>query len=207
MNEYYRTYLGGGRFRRRRPWLRNWLIDAGFVLALTLLFSSAFGASGDTLAVFQASAGTPPSTSFAPLSRRNSHLVANYDAAADENLDFDGVLPANYDGGGITITLVWMAATATSGNVIWNAQVERHSDDDVDLDSDSFAAANASSAVAAPTATGEVSYDTITFTDGADMDSLAAGESYRLRITRDANNGSDTMAGDAQLMRVEVGET
>lgn len=164
-------------------------------------------ASGNTLVVFPASAGIPPSSSFAPLIRRNNHLLAAYDAAADENLDFEGVLPRHYAGGGLTITLVWMAATATSGNVIWNAQIERHSDDDIDLDSDSFSAANASSAVAAPSVSGEVSYDTITFTDGADMDSLVAGESFRLRITRDADNASDTMAGDAQLMRVEIRET
>ena len=39
------------------------------------------------------------------------------------------------------------------------------------------------------------------------MDSLAVGESFRIKITRDADNGSDTMAGDAQLFAVKVKET
>jgi hypothetical protein len=39
------------------------------------------------------------------------------------------------------------------------------------------------------------------------MDSLAAGESFRLRIYRDADNGSDTMTNDAELLRIEVRET
>jgi len=56
-------------------------------------------------------------------------------------------------------------------------------------------------------ATGEPAYDTIAFTNGAQMDSLAAGESFRLRIYRDANNGDDDMAGDAQLLRIEIQET
>lgn len=163
-------------------------------------------ASGDLLCAWAASDGIPPSSSFAPLVRRNNHLVAAFDAAADESLDFEGVLPDNYDGGGLTVTLVWMAASATSNNVVWNADIERHQDDAVDLDSDSFGGANAVTAATA-SVSGEVSYDNITFTNGADMDSLAVGESFRLRITRDADNGSDNMTGDAQLLRVAMYET
>ena len=45
----------------------------------------------------------------------------------------------------------------------------------------------------------------ISFTDGADMDSVAAGEAFRLKVTRDGV--SDTAAGDAELMAVEIRET
>jgi len=45
----------------------------------------------------------------------------------------------------------------------------------------------------------------ITFTDGADMDSVAVGELYRIKITRDVAN--DTAAGDAELLGVEIKET
>lgn len=162
--------------------------------------------SGNTLCVFPASAGIPPSTAFAALTRRNNHLVANFDAATDESLDFEGVLPANYSGGGLTVTLVWLAASATTNAVVWNVAIERHQDDADDLDSDTFAAVQAVTATCA-SATGEPAYDNITFTSGAQMDSLAAGESFRLRVTRDADNGSDNMTGDAQLLRVIVKET
>ena len=37
------------------------------------------------------------------------------------------------------------------------------------------------------------------------MDSLAAGENYRIRIKRDVAN--DTAAGDAQIVEVHIRET
>ena len=47
----------------------------------------------------------------------------------------------------------------------------------------------------------------ITFTDGADMDSLAAGETCRIQVERDPTHGDDDMSGDAQLMAVLITET
>lgn len=163
-------------------------------------------ASGDTLLVFRAWEAAFPTSNPATRDTRNNHRVLDYDAATDETAYFEGVLPRAYDGGGLTATIVWMASTATSGNCVWNIGVERHQDDAFDLDSDGFAANNAVTAGAA-SASGETSYDAITFTDGADMDSLAVGESFRIQVVRDANNASDTMAGDAELLRVEIRET
>ena len=165
-------------------------------------------ASGDTLVVFGPQEGVPTATNEAELIQRNRHFLAAYDAATDEDMVFSGVMPAAYAGTtGITVTIIWAAATATANDVIWNAAIERLNDDAVDIDSDSFAAANASPAATAPSASGELSYDDITFTDGADMDSLVAEESFRIKITRDADNGSDDMAGDAQLWAVVITET
>ncbi len=42
-------------------------------------------------------------------------------------------------------------------------------------------------------------------TDGADMDSVAVGELFRLKITRDAS--SDDADNDAELHAVELKET
>ena len=49
----------------------------------------------------------------------------------------------------------------------------------------------------------------IAFTDGAQMDSMAVGEKFRLKISRDADSTNDTddMAGDAELHMVEIRET
>lgn len=163
-------------------------------------------ASGNFLAVFTPLSNEPPAASFATLDTRNSVPVLDFDADADESAVFGGVLPNNYAGGGLTVTLVWMATTATTGDVVWNADIERHQDDAFDIDADGFAGANAATATTA-SATGEQQYTDITFTDGADMDSLAAGESFRIKITRDANNASDNMAGDAELLRVIIKET
>ena len=165
-------------------------------------------ASGDTLLVLTPAANVPPSSNYMTFDTRNGHAVLDADDTTDESAIFPGVLPAAYSGGGLTVTIVWMATSATSGAVIWEASIERHEDDAVDLDADSFAAANFASGTAA-SASGEPQYTDVTFADGADMDSLAAGESFRLKISRDADgtNGTDDMSGDAELMRVIIKET
>lgn len=166
-------------------------------------------ASGDTLAVFTALHNQPPTSNFATLDTRNNHPVLDFDAAADEEAMFGGFLPNNYAGGGLTVTLVWSASSATSGNTVWQVDIERHSDDDVDLDADSFGGLNGGGQDLAPSGSGEVSYDDVTFTDGADMDSLAANEAFRLKVRRDADSTSatDDMAGDAELRKAIVKET
>jgi len=162
-------------------------------------------AEDDTLAVFSAPAGIPPTANFATLIRRNSHILYAFDAGVNESIDFYGVLSQAYSGRGLTIPIVWLAATATTGSVVWNVQIERHEDDVDDFDSDNFSAANAVTA-AAPSAAGEPSYDEVTFADGADMADLAAGESFRLRLTRNVA-APDDMAGDAQFARLEIRES
>jgi len=166
-------------------------------------------ASGNTLITFTPLNNEPPASAFATFDTRNSIPVLDFDDTTDESAVFGGVLPANYAGGGLTVTLVWAATSATSGTVSWDVSIESNTDDADDLDTDSFASANNSGAVTAPSATGEFAYDNVTFTDGADMDSLAAGESFRLKVTRDADGttATDNMAGDAELLRVIVKET
>jgi len=166
-------------------------------------------ASGNYLAVFTPLNNEPPASAFATLDTRNSVPVLDFDDTTDESAVFGGVLPAHYSGGGLTVTLVWMATSATTGGVSWDVSIERHQDDAFDIDSDGFAAANNSGSATTASATGEQQYTDITFTDGADMDSLAAGESFRLKVTRDANGttATDDMSGDAELIRVIVKET
>ena len=169
-------------------------------------------ASGDTLAIFTPQANEPPASNYATLDTRNNIPVLDFDAATDEEAVFSGYLPENYDGGGLTITLVWMASSAVAGDgtfTVWQVAIERHQDDAVDLDSDAFAAFNNGGQDAPASATGEVSYDDVTFSSGADMDSLAKDESFRIKVRRDADSTdvTDDMAGDAELIRVIVKET
>ena len=166
-------------------------------------------ASGDTLVVFTALHNEPPSSIAATIDLRNQHPVLDFDAAADEEAVFSAVMPRSYGGGGITVTLVWMASTATSGNAVWQTALERHQDETDDLDSDSFAAFQTSGAVAAPGTSGFPQYSTTTHTDGGQMDSVAVGESFRFKVRRDADDTSatDNMTGDAELLRVEIRET
>lgn len=164
-------------------------------------------ASGNSLITWVATDDHPPAAAYATPDVRNAHPCLNFDAATDEDACFHGVLPRHYAGGGITLVIAWMAASATTGNVMWTAAFERLDAGGQDLDADGFATAQAAGAAAANAASGKLTYTTITFTNGAQMDSVAVGEAFRLKVTRDADNGSDTMTGDAQLVSTELRET
>ena len=163
-------------------------------------------ASGNSLIIFTPLNNEPPAASFATLDTRNSVPVLDFDSSADESAVFSGVLPTNYAGGGLTLIIVWMCTSATSGTCTWEAAIERHEDDAFDIDADGFAAANTADGTAA-SATGEQQYTDITFTDGADMDSLAAGESFRIKITRNQDSGTDDIASDVELLKIHLKET
>lgn len=165
-------------------------------------------ASGDTLVVFGVLENEPPSSNFASIDTRNLQPCLDFDASTDESAIFSGVLPRNYAGGGITVRLYWAATSATSGTCRWSVAVERQADEAQDLDSDGFATANTAGATA-PGTSGALQYTDIAFASGAEMDSLAVGERFRLKVTRDADgtSGTDDMTGDAELFAVEIRET
>lgn len=161
-------------------------------------------ASGNTLAVFTAVDAAFPASNYPQFGVRNNHRVLNYDATTGETAYFEDVLPRNYSGGGVTVYIHHMAASATSGTIGWLIAFERIGDRVHDLDSDSFASDQTLTAVTVSGTSGEVDIVSVNISDGANMDSLAVGEGYRLRVTRDVAN--DTATGDAQLLRVEIKE-
>jgi hypothetical protein len=165
-------------------------------------------ASGDTLCVFFPQNAEPPSSNYATFDTRNGVLVLDFDDSTTESVEFAGFMPRHYGGGGITCTIGWMftsSGTPGTDTCDWEISFKSVTDDADDLDTKSFAAANAVLATSA-SADGEVAYDTIAFTDGADMDSVAAGEYFRLKVARDATGGTAS-PGDAELVFVEVKET
>lgn len=131
--------------------------------------------------------------------------VSDFDDDTQEYRDFL-IRLCVYTGNGLTIRLVWSAFSATSNDVVWGAAIRRIADDAEDIDTSHTYLFNTTTATA-PTVSGEVSYDSITFTDGADMDNIADGEIGILRITRVAADGGDTMVGDAELWFVTGEET
>jgi hypothetical protein len=100
-------------------------------------------------------------------------------------------------GSGLKIRLIWTATTATSGACVWDASLERMT---TDIDTDSFDTAASVTATTNGTS-GVPNYSEITLTT---IDSVTAGDGFRLKINRDANNASDTMTGDAELLAVEI---
>src|SRR3990172_255832 len=139
-------------------------------------------ASGNTLCTFFAHDGEAPATAFATLDTRNGVAVLDYDDTTDESMDFGGFMPRHYAGGGITVTVGWMATSATTGTISLDVSFMSVTDDLDDLDTKAFAAANNANPTTA-TASGEVDYIAVTFTDGADMDSVAGGGYFPIKIT------------------------
>lgn len=162
-------------------------------------------ASGNTLCTFFTADNEPPTSNYATLDTRNGHLVLDFDTTTQETAIFTGVMPRAYAGGGVTVYVHAMLSSATTGTLGWDVSFERMSDATTDLDSDSFATAQTITAATAPGTSGVVLVLNVAITDGANMDSVAAGESFRLRIRRDVAN--DTASGDAELLCVEVKET
>ncbi len=157
-------------------------------------------ASGQIFGLFY----TPPATTYATLDTRaggstpaEAFPVLDFDDTTAEYADFYGFLQG-YGSGGLTLKLPWSATSATSGDVVWGAAIRRIADDAEDIDTSQTYDFNTVTDTTA-SASGECSIPSITFTDGADMDSLANGEPFILRIYRNAGSGSDTMSGDAEL--------
>lgn len=162
-------------------------------------------ASGDTLVVYTARDNQPQPTAFATLDTRNSHLVLDFDATTQESAVFEGVLPRNYSGGGITVTCIWAATSATTGSVVWAASWERLDDEGQDIDANGFAASQQATG-AAPANNGDLQYTAITYTN-SQIAGLLAGEAFRLFLIRFVEDVGDDMTGDAELLRIEMRET
>jgi hypothetical protein len=161
--------------------------------------ASASAGGTKTIIRFTPADNQPPSTNFATLDTRNQILVLEYDAATQESANFIGLIPEGASlTDGLTVRLWWMADTATSGNVRWGVSFEAVGTDN---DSDSFSSVTEATGAA----NGTSGIETVTSITATAIDSLAAGDRFRLRVARisaDANN--DTMTGDAQLVAVEV---
>lgn len=129
-------------------------------------------------------------------------LVYDFDDTTIEYIDLLCFL-LGYDGGGLTWETPWSATTATSGVCKWDLAIRRMNDD-LEALSASHSYQFNSVTDTAPSATTELSYPNITFTDGADMDNWADLEVAIARIRRDTGVGSN-LSGDSELWLPIVG--
>lgn len=128
-----------------------------------------------------------------------------FDAATIEYIDYKFAI-RGYAGGGFTVNYYWSAASATSGVCRWSGAFRRMADDAEDIDTAQTYDYNDTDATTA-NVSGEVAYDTVTFTDGVDSDSVANGDICIFRVRRNASSVNDTMTGDAELWAISLLET
>ena len=162
-------------------------------------------ASGDTLCMFTPLHNEPPSSNPMTLDTRNQHPVLDADATTNESAVFSAIMPRNYGGGGITAYHHYAMSSAEANTVDLDGSFERIGDQQQDLDSDGFAGVQSVDNTTVPGTSGLVDVIAIPFTDGAQIDSIAVGEGFRYKVTRDA--ASDDAAGDLELRFVEIKET
>jgi len=160
-------------------------------------------ASGDTLLVITPAHFILPTSDPAQFASRNGHLVLGFDDTTTESAIVTAILPRHYAGGGITVYVHW-AAVAIEGYVHWRVSLERIGDSQQDIDADGFATASTPDNITVPGTTGHVEITAITRSHGAEMDNVAVGETFRIKVERVI---SDNAVGDAQLVSIEIKET
>lgn len=161
-------------------------------------------ASGDTLSKFVPQSAEPPAANYATFDNRNIHPCLDF--ALNEIGIFSDVMPRNYDGGGITIYLHFAMSSAEANDIKLETYLERIGDQQQDLDSDGFAAAQNTGDIVVPGTSGLVDIIPSTHTNGAQMDSIAVGEGFRVKVKRIAVVGTDA-TGDLELRFIEIKET
>lgn len=143
-----------------------------------------------------------PSSAFAALMTVNARPVLAFDASTDETAHWTFIAPQGMTGT-LTAVLTLIGAAASTNSTYWDVSVEAvTAADATDLDSDSFDSINSGNTAMGATQ-GYMVQLSITLTNA---DSIAAGDYVRVKVTRDANNGSDNFAADAYLLAVEIRE-
>lgn len=124
-------------------------------------------------------------------------LVAAFDAATDEHLWWYFRVPQDYASGG-AVKISWMTNSASANNVVWGSRIGAITAADADTPVEHAAAAASTTTTAGNATEARRLIDTsITL---ANLDSVAAGDLAFIVIYRDADNGSDTLAADAELI-------
>lgn len=163
-------------------------------------------AAGDLIAEFLGV--MPPATSSATpdiivgAATPNERVgVWEFDDASDEYMDFLFQMKG-YAAGNFAVHFKHAAVSATSGTARVGAAIRAIPDDAEDINTTPHSYDFNTTGVSPPSAVGEVAYDSIGFTNGADSDSVADLDLFIVRIMRDGDgtSGTDDMSGDWQLV-------
>jgi hypothetical protein len=133
-------------------------------------------------------------------SPKKHYLTLDFDASTDEHAWWTFRMPTDYASGG-TVKIQWMA-NATANSCVWNARIGAVTPSDADTPVE-HAEAAASTTTTATNATEARRLNETSIALG-NLDSLAAGDLVFLLIHRDADNGSDTLTVDAELIAASL---
>jgi hypothetical protein len=130
--------------------------------------------------------------------------ILRFDPATDWNAFFK-FQAISYGTGNLTLRIQWYADTASSGNVVWQAQLAAITPDSdtQDVETKAFATLNFVQDTHLGTTGQRLHECTITISN---LDSLAAGDWCVLKFGRDADgtNATDDMTGEAFLAGLQI---
>lgn len=125
--------------------------------------------------------------------------VLDHDAGAIEGRIWQGRVMRGF-GSTLTVSGMFIMASATSGNVVLGAQVACISDADASVTAKVFATENTAT-VAVPASAGTAKLFSITMTNA---DSIAAGDWVNVCFYRKGTDGSDDATGDMRLLNLSL---
>lgn len=162
----------------------------------TKVWLPAAGCQASTATSFWDSLTANPAAAACVTGTNTQKGTLDFDPSTDQYAQQTILLPADWTGS-VDAKFVWLAA-ATSGNVIWSIATICVAD--AETDDPSFNTASTVTDAAKGTAN-QVNTASIT---GITTTGCAAGELMHINVSRNASNGSDTMAGNARLIGVEL---
>jgi hypothetical protein len=154
-----------------------------------------------TIATFRVNDGNPPSSSYAYFTTRDSGGLGvwRFAVSVASSLVFTGVVPqATVFTTGIQVIIWWAAVTAVTNSATWTAAIDNVAAHSIDVDSYGTGV----SVSTAVNGTAAVTNSTTISLPNADLQSLAAEQPYKLKITRAGN--TDSLVDSADLWLVEV---
>lgn len=126
-----------------------------------------------------------------------------FDGATNESVAFPFIMPEAYAGGTLTLHVEGKMASATSGDVDLDGEVEaRDAGANESLTADSYDTVNSQDNNSVPGVAGDGFEIAITLTND---DNVVAGDLVRIRLTRDA--AADTATGDFEVYAVDIRES
>lgn len=158
---------------------------------------------------FNARDGDLRTTAFPGLVQANGTSIpaAGYafDATAEEALFFR-FRASDYVSGNVAVDLDWYADTASSGAVVWGAQLAAITPDTdtQDVETDALPTVTQVTDTHLGTTGQRLHRASITLT-GAALDTLTTNDHAVLRVARVSADAADTMTGDAILLHVAIG--
>jgi hypothetical protein len=140
-----------------------------------------------------------------PVLQSTGRKATAFSDSADWFVTAEGVMPISYAGGNVEMILHWSSWTATTLNARWGVEFERLAAGGNRTDTQTFSAINAANFTVA-TPLSALKYSTFGTLTPANINSIAAGESFRVRVNRVGSNVGDTLVGLAYLNAVTINE-